>query len=129
MPVPETSIIPAIRHPFRRAHLLAARSYAAEGKQRVYEGSQKARRPVADRPRPAEPPIPEGFTAARRHVSPEPVARGKPRASPERHLAAIDRFVQAGYDHIILVQVGPNQDAFFDLFERDLAPALRARAA
>jgi hypothetical protein len=47
--------------------------------------------------------------------------------SPERHLEAIDRFIKAGYDHIILLQVGPDQDAFFDLFERELAPALRAR--
>jgi hypothetical protein len=48
--------------------------------------------------------------------------------APERHLEAIDRFVRAGYDHVILVQVGPDQDALFELFERELAPALRDRA-
>jgi hypothetical protein len=37
--------------------------------------------------------------------------------------------VEAGYDHIILVQVGPQQDAFIDFFERELAPALRKRKA
>jgi hypothetical protein len=49
--------------------------------------------------------------------------------SLERHLEAIDRFIKAGYDHVILLQVGPDQAAFFDLFERELAPALRDRAA
>ena len=53
---------------------------------------------------------------------PETVAQGVSCGpSPERHLEAIDRFIQAGYDHIILVQVGPDQDGFFDLFERYLA--------
>jgi hypothetical protein len=63
-------------------------------------------------------------------VSPEVVAKTVSCGpSPERHLEAIDRYLQAGYDHIILVQVGPDQDAFFDLFERNLAPALRDRAS
>jgi G6PDH family F420-dependent oxidoreductase len=78
----------------------------------------------------AELPDTEGFAAATEHVSPETVAKGVSCGpSPERHLEAIDRFIQAGYDHIILVQVGPDQDAFLDLFEHELAPALRDRAA
>jgi G6PDH family F420-dependent oxidoreductase len=78
----------------------------------------------------AELPDTEGFAAASEHVSPETVAQSVSCGpSPERHLEAIDRFVQAGYDHIILVQVGPDQDRFCDLFERELAPVLRAREA
>jgi G6PDH family F420-dependent oxidoreductase len=78
----------------------------------------------------AELPDTEGFAAASRHVSPETVAQMVSCGpSPERHLEAIDRFVQAGYDHIILLQIGPDQDRFFDLFERELAPALRDRDA
>jgi hypothetical protein len=85
---------------------------------------------VAGWPVLAELPDTEGFAAATEHVSPETVAKGVSCGpSPERHLEAIDRFLQAGYNHIILVQVGPDQDAFLDLFERDLAPALRDRAA
>jgi G6PDH family F420-dependent oxidoreductase len=77
----------------------------------------------------AELPDTESFTAASEHVSPELVARSVTCGpAPERHLEAIDRFVQAGYDHVILVQVGPDQDALFELFERELAPALRDRA-
>jgi hypothetical protein len=45
--------------------------------------------------------------------------------SAERHLQAIDRYMQAGYDHIILVQIGPNQDGFIEFFERELASSLR----
>jgi G6PDH family F420-dependent oxidoreductase len=78
----------------------------------------------------AELPDTEGFAAASGHVSPETVAQGVSCGpSPERHLEAIDRFIQAGYDHIILVQVGPDQESFFEFFERELAPALRDRAA
>jgi G6PDH family F420-dependent oxidoreductase len=85
---------------------------------------------VAGWPVLAELPDTEGFAAATEHVSPETVAKGVSCGpSPERHLEAIDRFIRAGYDHIILVQVGPDQDAFLDLFERELAPALRGRAA
>ena len=72
-----------------------------------------------------ELPDTEGFAAASKHVPPEVVANSVSCGpSPERHLEAIDRFIDAGYDHVILVQVGPDQDGFFDFFERELAPAL-----
>jgi hypothetical protein len=29
----------------------------------------------------------------------------------------IDRYVQAGFDHVILVQVGPEQEAFIEFFK------------
>jgi G6PDH family F420-dependent oxidoreductase len=78
----------------------------------------------------AELPDTEGFAAASKHVSLDTVAQFVSCGpSPDRHLRAIDRFVRAGYDHIILVQVGPQQDAFIDFFERELAPALRNRKA
>jgi G6PDH family F420-dependent oxidoreductase len=102
------------------------------------EGEEKARRTahhyfrwsVTGWPVQAELPDTEGFAAASKHVSAEVVAQSVSCGpSPERHLDAIDRFIDAGYDHVILVQVGPNQDGFFDLFERELAPALRKRAA
>ena len=78
----------------------------------------------------AELPDTESFAAASRHVSPETVAQVVSCGpSPEHHLESINRFVQAGYDHIILVQVGPHQDAFLDFFEHELASALRDRKA
>jgi G6PDH family F420-dependent oxidoreductase len=77
----------------------------------------------------AELPGTDSFAAASRHVPPETVAQllscGP---SAERHLQAIDRYIQAGYDHIILVQVGPNQDGFLEFFARELASSLRKAA-
>jgi G6PDH family F420-dependent oxidoreductase len=78
----------------------------------------------------AELPNTAGFAAASQHVTPEAVAEVVSCGpSVDRHLAAIQRYVDAGFDHIVLTQVGPDQDYFFDLFERELAPALRSRAA
>jgi G6PDH family F420-dependent oxidoreductase len=74
----------------------------------------------------AELPDTEGFAAASKHISPEAVAQEiSCGPSPEQHLQAIDRYVRAGFDHIILVQIGPDQEEFIAFFERELAPALR----
>lgn len=78
----------------------------------------------------AELPDTKGFAAASKHVSPEAVAEQITCGpSAERHLEAIGKYVDAGFDHIVLVQIGPDQTYFFDLFERELAPALRQRKA
>ena len=76
----------------------------------------------------AELPNTRGFEAATRHVTPEIVAQ-QVTCGPaaEVHLDAINRYVDAGYDHIILTQVGPRQAEFIEFFERQLAPALRRR--
>jgi G6PDH family F420-dependent oxidoreductase len=76
----------------------------------------------------AELPHDEAFTAASKHVSVEAVAEEiSCGPSADKHLEAIDDYVRLGCDHIILTQIGPDQDFFFDLFKRKLAPALRAR--
>ena len=49
--------------------------------------------------------------------------------SEEHGPADLVRNVQAGFDHIILVQVGPEQEAFIEFFERQLVPALGSRKA
>jgi G6PDH family F420-dependent oxidoreductase len=77
-----------------------------------------------------ELPGPGGFAAASRHVSPEAVAeKVSCGPSPERHLAAIAEYRRAGFDHLILVQVGPEQRAFFDFMKRELGPRLRRAQA
>jgi G6PDH family F420-dependent oxidoreductase len=74
----------------------------------------------------AELPDIRGFAAATKHVTPEAVAQQVSCGpSAEVHLKSIRRFIDAGYDHIILTQVGPQQAEFIEFFERDLAPALR----
>ena len=44
---------------------------------------------------------------------------------PERHLAAIREFTDAGYRHVYLHQVGPDQEGFFEFYERHVLPELR----
>ncbi len=85
---------------------------------------------VAGWPVMAELPDTQAFAAASQHVSPDAVAESiscGPSASA--HLEAIERYVNAGFDHIVLTQIGPDQDYFFELFERELAPALRRQEA
>ena len=41
---------------------------------------------------------------------------------PERHAEAIDEFVEAGYTHVYVHQVGPDQDGFFAFYEEQLLP-------
>lgn len=78
----------------------------------------------------AELPGPEGFAAASKHISREAVAEAiSCGPSADDHLEAIGRYIDAGYDHIILCQVGPAQEYFLDFFERKLAPALRPKQA
>jgi len=75
----------------------------------------------------AELPHTGSFAAATKHVTPEMVGQ-QTSCGPdaEAHLKAIHRFVEAGFDHIILSQIGPDQDRFIEMFERELAPSLRA---
>jgi len=78
----------------------------------------------------AELPDTNGFAAASKYVSADSVAqRITCGPSAGRHLEAIRRFIGAGYDHIILVQVGPEQEYFLNLFRDELAPALRQEEA
>jgi G6PDH family F420-dependent oxidoreductase len=78
----------------------------------------------------AELPHDEAFAVAAEHVSVEAIGEEiSCGPSADRHLEAIHEFTAIGCDHIILTQIGPDQDFFFELFERKLAPALRAKKA
>jgi G6PDH family F420-dependent oxidoreductase len=41
---------------------------------------------------------------------------------PDRYLSMIGSFVEAGFDHVYLHQIGPDQEGFFRFWERELAP-------
>jgi G6PDH family F420-dependent oxidoreductase len=74
----------------------------------------------------AELPTTRGFEAASRHITPEMVAQQVSCGpSAEQHAESIAKYIEAGFDHIILTQVGPQQEEFIGFFERDLAPRLR----
>ncbi len=75
----------------------------------------------------AELPTVESFAAATKHVTPEQVAEQVTCGpDPALHLAALEKYRQAGFDHLILTQVGPEQAGFISFFQQHLAPRLRA---
>jgi G6PDH family F420-dependent oxidoreductase len=65
------------------------------------------------------------FAAASSHITPDQVAEEVSLGpSPEAHLEAIREYIDAGFDHLILTQIGPEQDLFFQFFERELRHTL-----
>jgi coenzyme F420-dependent glucose-6-phosphate dehydrogenase len=48
---------------------------------------------------------------------------------PERHLAQIRTFAEAGYDHLCIHQVGPDQEGFLRFYARQVLPRLAERPA
>jgi G6PDH family F420-dependent oxidoreductase len=44
---------------------------------------------------------------------------------PDRHAAAVQQFVDAGYDHVYVHQVGPEQERFLDFYAQQVLPRLR----
>jgi coenzyme F420-dependent glucose-6-phosphate dehydrogenase len=44
---------------------------------------------------------------------------------PRRHCEGIQRCIDAGFDHVHVDQVGPDQDGFFDFYEREVLPEFR----
>jgi G6PDH family F420-dependent oxidoreductase len=77
----------------------------------------------------AELPNTRSFAAASAQATPEDVGK-KISCGPsiQKHVAAIKKYIDAGFDHIILTQIGPEQDLFLEVFEKELAPALREKA-
>jgi len=43
---------------------------------------------------------------------------------PQRHIDAIRKYIDAGYDHVCVHQVGPDQAGFIEFYEREIMPAL-----
>ena len=78
----------------------------------------------------AELPNPVNLEAATKTVRPEDVAELVSYGpDPERHLAGIRRFLDAGFDHVAIVQVGQNQDGFLRFWREELRPRLERAAA
>ena len=44
--------------------------------------------------------------------------------SPERHRKAIEEYEEAGFDHVYVHQIGPDQEGFIRFYEREILPAL-----
>jgi coenzyme F420-dependent glucose-6-phosphate dehydrogenase len=46
---------------------------------------------------------------------------------PERHLEMIGRFAEAGFDHVYVHQIGPDQEGFIDFYAREVLPRVSER--
>ncbi|KHK91083.1 TIGR03557 family F420-dependent LLM class oxidoreductase [Novosphingobium malaysiense] len=68
----------------------------------------------------------QGFEAATKYVRPEDLADSIPAGpDPEVHLAAIRKWIDAGFDHVVLVGPGDDQAGFIRFCETELFPRLR----
>jgi G6PDH family F420-dependent oxidoreductase len=69
--------------------------------------------------------LPAHFEAAAQMVTPDDVAEkvicG---GDPDRHLDQIKAYEDAGFDHVYVHQVGPDQESFFDFYTRRVMPRL-----
>lgn len=75
-------------------------------------------------------PTPRHFEQASQLVTPQMVAQAMPCGpDPQRHLSALRRYVDAGFDEVYVSQIGPDQEAFFDGWSRHVLPALRSELA
>jgi G6PDH family F420-dependent oxidoreductase len=75
----------------------------------------------------AELPNPVNFEAVTANVTADQVrdafACGP---DPKRHLAVARQFAEAGFDHLVAMNAGPDPDGFTDFFASELAAPLRA---
>lgn len=73
-----------------------------------------------------ELPLPRHFEQAAETVREEDVAKTVTCGpDPERHLQAIQEFADAGFDHVWVHQIGPDQRGFLRFYEGDVLPKLR----
>jgi coenzyme F420-dependent glucose-6-phosphate dehydrogenase len=70
-----------------------------------------------------ELPLPSHFEQAVQMVTEDDIAQvivcGP---DPEQHAAGIQKCVDAGYDHVHVYQVGPDQDGFFRFYQQEILP-------
>jgi len=75
----------------------------------------------------AELPNPVNFAAATASITTEQ-AKAQFACGPDvgRHLEVARQFADAGFDHLVAMNAGPDPDGFMDFFARQLAEPLRA---
>jgi hypothetical protein len=75
----------------------------------------------------SELPNPANFEAASRTVRAEDI-RGQFAVGPdaEPYVRAVQTYADAGFDHIVLMNAGPDPDGFLDFFQKELHDRLAA---
>lgn len=70
-----------------------------------------------------ELPLPKHFEEAARLVTEDTVAENVVCGpDPRVHLAKLNEFFAAGFDHVCVHQVGPDQEGFFRFYAREILP-------
>ncbi|TYB52178.1 TIGR03557 family F420-dependent LLM class oxidoreductase [Nonomuraea sp. PA05] len=71
-------------------------------------------------------PLPRHFEQLAGMVTEDEAVAGSPVGpDPEVHAQAIRQYVDAGFDEVYVNQIGTEQDAFFDFYEREVLPLVR----
>jgi G6PDH family F420-dependent oxidoreductase len=71
-----------------------------------------------------ELPLPAHFEEAAESLDEDDIAESiLCGPDPERHRAAIQEYVDAGYDHVYVHQIGPDQEGFLEFYEREVLPS------
>lgn len=72
-----------------------------------------------------ELPLPRHFEQVASLVTPDDVAQSVLCGpDPAPHLEKIKEYAEAGYDHVYVHQIGPDQEGFFRFYEREVLPHL-----
>jgi G6PDH family F420-dependent oxidoreductase len=75
-----------------------------------------------------ELPLPSHFEAVAQLVTEEAVAESVTCGpDPDAHVQAIEKYAKAGYDHVCIHQVGPDQEGFLDFYAREVLPRVTRR--
>jgi G6PDH family F420-dependent oxidoreductase len=70
--------------------------------------------------------LPSHFDQAVDLIAPEKITEGMPLGpDPEKHVKGIKQFLDAGFDHVYIHQVGPDQKSFFDFYTDKVIPHLQ----
>lgn len=69
--------------------------------------------------------LPRDFADAQTLVAKEQVAEVITTGDdPERHIAQVRKYLDAGLDEVYVQQIGPDMDGFFEAWSKDVLPAL-----
>jgi G6PDH family F420-dependent oxidoreductase len=72
-----------------------------------------------------ELPLPAHFEQAAEMVTEEDVAKlVSCGPDPEVHVEGLKKFADAGFDHLAVHQIGPDQEGFFDFYQKEVLPRL-----
>ena len=77
-----------------------------------------------------ELPLPEQFEAVASLVKEDDIEKNIVCGpDPETHLKEIRKYAKAGFDHVYVHQVGPEQEKCIQFYEREIFPKLTRTAA